>query len=226
MSLNPLFWLHLRIGGSARTNVIIAIAFTAVVIVFASISLYVAGMEAGPRGAAQAYARVNAVWLVIMTVAQGVFLLLLAPSAIRRAVQRDFDSGMIESHRLSPMSNLKIVLGYVTGAPIQALMLYALSLVFGSYFATRYALSTGLGGAIGLRVTLSAWCFAQGGMLVLALGHDRVRSGTGAVDRCVERRRADRPAHAREDQRRPHRHRQRRGVAVHLLRDLPGGGLR
>ncbi len=168
MSLNPLFWLHLRISGSARTNVIIAIAFTAVVIVFASISLYVAGMEAGPRGAAQAYARVNAVWLVIMTVAQGVFLLLLAPSAIRRAVQRDFDSGMIESHRLSPMSNLKIVLGYMTGAPIQAVMLYALSLVFGSYFATRYALSTGLGGAIGLRVTLSGWYFAQCGMLVLA----------------------------------------------------------
>jgi hypothetical protein len=168
MSLNPLFWLHLRITGSARTNVTIAVAFTAVVVLFAAISFYVAGMEAGPRAAGQAYARVNAVWLVIMTVAQGVFLLLLAPSAIRRAVQRDFDSGMIESHRLSPMSNLRIVLGYLTGAPIQALMLYALSLVFGAYFATRYALSAGLGGAIGLRVTLAGWCFAQAGMLVLA----------------------------------------------------------
>jgi hypothetical protein len=168
MSLNPLFWLHLRISGSPRTNVTIAVAFTAVVVLFAAISFYVAGTEAGLRAAAQAYARVNAAWLVIMTVAQGVFLLLLAPSAIRRAVQRDFDSGMIESHRLSPMSNLRIVLGYMTGAPIQALMLSALSLVFGSYFATRYALSTGLGGTIGLRVTLSGWYLAQGAMLVLA----------------------------------------------------------
>ncbi|MFQ5806686.1 MAG: hypothetical protein ACE5I3_09570 [Phycisphaerae bacterium] len=160
MSLNPLFWLHLRIGGSTRTNVIIVVAFAAVVIGFASFSFYMAG----PKN----YPQVNATWLAIMTVAQAVFLLLLAPSAVRRAVQRDFDSGMIESHRLSPMSNLKIILGYMTGAPIQAALLYIVSLVLGSYFAAQYALSPGLGGAIGLRATLSGWYFAQGCMLVLA----------------------------------------------------------
>jgi hypothetical protein len=168
MSLNPLLWLHLRISGSARSNVTIVAAYTAIVIIFTGVSYHVAALEAGPRAAPQVYARVNAVWLVIMTVAQGVFLLLLAPSAIRRAVQRDFESSMIESHCVSPMSNLKIVLGYLTGAPIQAFLLYALSLVFGSYFATRYALSPGLGGAIGLRATLSGWYLAQGCMLVLA----------------------------------------------------------
>lgn len=168
MALNPLLWLHLRISGSARSNVTIAVAYTAVVIVFAGVSYYVAALEANPRTVQQVYARINAVWLVIMTIAQGVFLLLLAPSAVRRAVQRDFESGMMESHCVSPMSNLKIVLGYLTGAPIQAFLLYALSLVFGSYFATRYALSPGLGGTIGLRATLSGWYLAQGCMLVLA----------------------------------------------------------
>jgi hypothetical protein len=168
MSLNPLFWLHLRISGSARTNLIIVVAYVAIVIMFTGGSYYVAAAEAGAKVGPQTYARVDAAWLVIMTVAQGAFLLLLAPSAIRRAVQRDFDSGMIESHRLSPMSNLKIVLGYMSGAPIQAMMLYAVSLLFGTYFATRYALSPGLGGTIGLRTTLSGWYFAQGCMLVVA----------------------------------------------------------
>lgn len=168
MSLNPLFWLHLRIGGSARTNLIIVVAYVAIVVMFTGGSYYVAAAEAGANVGPQTYARVDAAWLVIMTVAQGAFLLLLAPSAIRRAVQRDFDSGMIESHRLSPMSNLKIILGYVTGAPIQSVMLYVVSLVFGTYFAARYALSPGLGGALGLRVALSGWYFTQGCMLVLA----------------------------------------------------------
>lgn len=169
MSLNPLFWLHLRIGGSVRTNLIIVVAYAAIVIMFTGCSYYIAAAEAGANVGPQTYAQVDGVWLIIMTVAQCVFLLLLGPSAIRRAVQRDFDSGMIESHRLSPMSNLKIILGYMTGAPIQAVMLYAVSLLFGSYFAVRYALSLGLGVTIGLRATLAGWYFTQGCMLVLAV---------------------------------------------------------
>lgn len=161
MSLNPLFWLHLRIGGSTRTNVVIVVVFVALIITFASISFYVTDPQDHPQ--------VNAIWLTIMTAAQAVFLLLIAPSAVRRAVQRDFDSGMIESHRLSPMSNLKVILGYLTGAPVQAALMYAVSLVFGSYFAARYALSPGLGGAIGLWATLSGWYFAQVCMLILSL---------------------------------------------------------
>jgi hypothetical protein len=159
MSLNPLFWLHLRIGGSVRTNLIIVVAFTGVITAFAAFSFYLADP--------QDYPQVYATWLTIMTAAQAIFVLLIAPSGIRRAVQRDFDMGMIESHRLSPMSSLKVVLGYMTGAPIQAELLYAVSLVFGSYFAARYALSPGLGGAIGLRVALSGWYGAQVCLLVL-----------------------------------------------------------
>jgi hypothetical protein len=56
----------------------------------------------------------------------------------------------------------------VTGAPIQALMLYGIGLLFGSYFAAQYGLAPGLGGAIGLRATLAGWYFAQGCLLVLA----------------------------------------------------------
>ncbi len=168
MTLNPLFWLHFRTSGHARTNILVVVGFTGVVLLFASLSFYIAAASVPLRDRPATFAGVNAVWLMIMTAAQALFLLLLGPSALRRAVQRDFDSGMIESHRLSPMSNLKIILGYLTGAPVQAGLLYAVSLLFGSYFAARYALSPGLGGVIGLRATLLGWYSAQGCMLLLS----------------------------------------------------------
>ena len=168
MTLNPLFWLHLRISGSARINIIIVVAYAAVMIAFTGGSYYFAKVQDYPNITPATYARVDAAWLAVMTAAQCGFLLLMAPSAIRRAVQRDFDSGMIESHRLAPMSNLQIITGYMTGAPIQAFLLYAVSLLFGSYFAVRYAGSTGLGGIIGVRAALAGWYFAQGCIVVLA----------------------------------------------------------
>ena len=161
MSLNPFYWLHLRISGSARTNVVIVSVFAAVIIAFYSISFSIVDRNDAPS--------LNGTWLMIMTLAQAAFLLLLGPAAVRRAVQRDFDNGMIESHRLTPMSNLKVVLGYLSGAPVQAEMLYAVSLLFGIYFASRYALSPGLGGVVGLQATLLGVCFAQGCLLMLSL---------------------------------------------------------
>jgi len=168
MSLNPLLWLHLRITGSTKTNIVIVAAYAAMVVVFASISFYVTAVNARPTERAGDLAQLNAIWLTIMTAAQAFFLLLLAPAAVRRAVMRDCESGMMESHRISPMSNLKVMLGYMSGAPVQALLLYLVSLVLGTYFATSYASSPGLGGAIGVRATLAGWYFAQGCMIMLA----------------------------------------------------------
>jgi len=168
MSLNPLFWLHLRIGGSTRTNIIIVSIYSLIIIVFAASTYYVITSDTRPADLPAVQGQFSAVWLSVITAAQGVFLLLLAPSALRKAVQRDFDTGMMESHRLSPMSNLKIVLGYLTGAPVQAWLLYAASLVFGSYFAGSYAMASP-GGLIGLHTALAGWYLAQGCILTLSL---------------------------------------------------------
>ena len=161
MSFNPLYWLHLRIGGSLRNNLVVVAVFAALIIVFSSISYSLTDSRDIPG--------LHGIWLMLMTGAQAIFLLLLAPAAVRRAVQRDFENGMIESHRLTPMSNLKVVLGYISGAPVQAEMLYGVSLLFGTFFASSYALSPGLGGATGLMATLSGMCFAQGCLLMLSL---------------------------------------------------------
>ena len=128
MSFNPMFSLHFRLSGSWRNNAIIAGAFAALVIGGATLTYQLAG---SPNAG-----NVSSAWLGIVTAAQGLFALLIASGAIRRAVLRDFQSGMIESHRLTPMSSTKIVLGYMTGAPVQALWLYVTALLLGTYFAS------------------------------------------------------------------------------------------
>ncbi len=158
MLSNPLLWLHLRITGNPRTNLWIALLFAVAVLGFSTLTY---GISDGPPRAT-----LDAVWLGIVTAAQGVFLLVLAPAAVRRSVQRDVQTGMIESHRISPMSNLRIVLGYLSGAPIQAFILYATALALGVYFASRYGGSIGSGtGGLGalptLQAVFSGWGFLQ-----------------------------------------------------------------
>ena len=161
MTLNPIFWLHARINGRKRSMVLIPVIYAGVVILFATLSFRVADAK-------RDYPQLYSTWLMFMTAAQGLFLLIVAPSLIRRSVQRDFDSGMMESHRLSPMSNLRIVLGYLTGAPMQALLLCGVSALLGSYFATQLGMLPGMGGRIGLGVTMLGWGTALASMLVLS----------------------------------------------------------
>jgi len=159
-SLNPFLWLHPRIGGNLRTYLLAVAAFPVLVIVFAGFSYWVVD----PKDRAP----LDGVWLMIISVAQGAFLLLLAPAAVRRAVQRDFQSGMIESHRISPMSNLTVVLGYMIGPPLQSMLLYAASVALGTFFLSRFALTPGQAAVSGLGRILGGWYFAQGCLLVLA----------------------------------------------------------
>jgi hypothetical protein len=96
---------------------------------------------------------------------QALFLLIMTPAMIRKAIQTDFQTGMIESHRLSPMSGLRIVWGYLAAAPLQAFALYGASLALGGYFAMdamRVMLLSPLNG-------LQMWMSGQVLLLSLAL---------------------------------------------------------
>lgn len=64
--------------------------------------------------------------LTILTWVQVGVVLFGGCNAIHRAVQRDFDSRMVESHRLSPMSSFGVVMGYLFGPTLQVLALFAL----------------------------------------------------------------------------------------------------
>lgn len=151
--MNPLLWLHLKLSGAWRTNASIVLVFAAIVITTASISYRMAAP--GESG------NVSAMMLGMLTAAQAAFVVLVSGAAIRRSVLRDFQTGMIESHRLSPMSGLRIVMGYLLGAPVQAMLLYLTTLVLGAYFAADYARSLGVPGAA------AGWYFLQICLLIL-----------------------------------------------------------
>ncbi|MBI5866541.1 MAG: hypothetical protein HZB38_18905 [Planctomycetes bacterium] len=158
---NPLWWVHLQMAGRLRGLAILGGAFLAVIFLFHSLSYKLA--DARDAG------KLSAVWLGIMTVAEGLFLLVLAPGAIRRAVQRDFQSGMIESHRLTPMSNWRIVLGYLIGPTAQAAVLFAAGLLVGTYFAAESAAGLQLGAALTARVWIGGWILVIATFLAVAI---------------------------------------------------------
>ncbi|MGD8450255.1 MAG: hypothetical protein PVJ57_00425 [Phycisphaerae bacterium] len=131
MSANPLFWVHFRLTGAWRNNVAIAIAY-GVLVLLGSAMLYQLGSASDAGG-------ISSACLGFVTLLQGLFLLLIAPSGIRKAVLRDYQTGMIESHRLSPMSGVKIVAGYLTGPPVQSFWLFGMGLLLGAFFVARVA---------------------------------------------------------------------------------------
>ena len=70
-----------------------------------------------------------------------VFVTVLAGcNAVYRAMLRDYQSKMMESHRLTPMSNLAIVVGYLFGPALQTLVLFCVFMATGvlvSHFGGR-----------------------------------------------------------------------------------------
>ena len=53
-------------------------------------------------------------------------------SAVYRATLRDYETRMIESHRLTPMSNITVVLGYLFGSTVQTVALFLINCAVGA----------------------------------------------------------------------------------------------
>ncbi len=71
-------------------------------------------------------------WFLMALSGFQLFVIALAGcNAIYRAMLRDYDSKMIESHRLTPLSNLTVVLGYLFGATQQTIALFLVIVVTG-----------------------------------------------------------------------------------------------
>jgi hypothetical protein len=154
MSVNPLIWAHYKLTGGRRSHVLTVVIYAGLIAVAVGLSY----QAVKPTE----YRWVTSVWLGLVTGAQALLAFLLVPMAIRRAVMRDFQSGMIESHRLAPMGNGRIVLGYLAGPPLQAAWLLIVGLAAGTCLVT--ALS--VGGS--WRDPIAWWAF-HGYLLVVTL---------------------------------------------------------
>ncbi len=73
--------------------------------------------------------------LMALLAIQAAMLLLFAPSRIQTAVRRDIANGMIESHRLMPLSPTRAVFGYLLGPTIQPAALALATFVAGAFVA-------------------------------------------------------------------------------------------
>lgn len=168
--MNPIVWLHLRLGGT-RTHYLVPIIFTCIVLLASTLSFQIPGSDASA---------INMFWIGILSAGQAVFLLIVSPASVRKSVLRDFQTGMMESHRVTPMSNLRLVLGYLLGAPLQPFLLYATAGLLAIFFLVNLAASLNqatLPGGQGLaalpagtmlQVVAAGWALLQAGMLMLA----------------------------------------------------------
>lgn len=168
--MNPMLWLHTQISGGYRNLGFVCGGFALLVF---GIYWVVASAEA----AANANARpgmggptMELIWLILLSAAQAAFLLMMAPGAIRKAVARDFQSGMVESNRISPMSSLRIIVGYMSGPPIVALALYATSVLCALWFLTQVkgGMSTGAIMPATIKYLFGGWAGAQVLLLLLS----------------------------------------------------------
>lgn len=112
---------------------------------------------------ARQYTRaVSAISNIILAVECSV-LILGGSNSIYRAMLRDYETHMIDSHRLTPMSNIGVTLGYLIGPTFQMLLMF---LVMGGVGAAVISLAgTPIAGwAIGhlflLNGALSFWAFS------------------------------------------------------------------
>jgi hypothetical protein len=80
--------------------------------------------------------------------------------AIHRATLRDYQTKMIESHRLTPMSNGSVAIGYLFGATLQIMVVFFVVTAFGTVLSVFAALPVGLwlyGNLLMLNGAITLW---------------------------------------------------------------------
>lgn len=156
MSFAAITRAHLDMAGGPRQLVLAGGAYLALIAAFSALAY----RATDPRD----HVEVHTTCLTIVAIVQGVFVILGFTDAIRRAIQRDRTNGMLESHRLTPLSGTQLALGYLTGPPLVAASLFVCGVVAGSYFAAWYGQSLGFP-----EIVISGWWMSQGALLLLGL---------------------------------------------------------
>jgi len=118
------FWrMQYQLLGGRRKVWFLAVIYTAVVIV---------GAVAFQRIMKKEQLSQVCAWIVNGLMAIQIFLIIVGGSnALHRALLRDYETKMTESHRITPMSNIGVVLGYMVGANLQIFLLFAITILIG-----------------------------------------------------------------------------------------------
>ena len=145
---NPIGWAHLQLRGGVRNTVATTIGYTILIslLIFATVRF-------NPLRGSQTLSA----WTLGLLGLQGGIVLIFGCLTVSTAVRLDFTSKMIESHRLMPTSSTSAILGYVLGAPCQALAFALANFAIGMVVAN------------GAQVALQRWIMANAIMVSFAV---------------------------------------------------------
>ncbi|MEE8169493.1 MAG: hypothetical protein V3T70_03005 [Phycisphaerae bacterium] len=110
---NPIAWVHAQLQGGWRRAALIGVVYLTGVM-----GLLLLLYRLVVLGEGVTVKQFTAVATTTLLCVQGGMLVLVGASGVRRAVQRDFTSGMIDSHRLTPTTGWAAVFGYLSGPSI------------------------------------------------------------------------------------------------------------
>lgn len=142
---NALGWAHFRLRGGWKTT----LGYTMIYIVIIG-GLILLMARAYPHNVKDTLEG----WTHGLLGLQIAAFLLVGGSGISNAVRKDIDSGLLESHRLMPISGKAAIFGYLTGPTVQALMGVLATFIMGLLTVT------------GAGMSLANWLIAN---LILAL---------------------------------------------------------
>lgn len=151
----PMMGLYFNLTGRWKTNAGAVLGLLAIVL-FGSFLQYRASGTAAVRDVA-------GTWTGILLVLQCIALLLFGPSSVRKAVARDFQTGMMESIRLTPIPSLGIAVGYLLGPMMTALF------VAGGAALAGAAMSGLLAYDMNAPWMVTTWYLGQIGLLIMSL---------------------------------------------------------
>lgn len=125
---NAILWVQSRLAGGRRVLWITAAWSVGLVVLPMVVHRMDDGLDAGHA-------------LIVAAILQGVVLVLGGCNSVYKTLTRDFTTKMFESHRLSPVSSLAVMLGYLFGSTIQVMLLFAATAAYGTVLALVAGLS-------------------------------------------------------------------------------------
>jgi hypothetical protein len=120
---NAIGWVQFKLIGGARNLAVTAGAYAAAAIV---LMIFATQISYRPSFAELGY------YIPLISGIQMVILLLWGTMRVGHAVRLDVNTGILESHRLMPVSPIAAILGYVFGSTAQVLSLFAVNVVLGA----------------------------------------------------------------------------------------------
>jgi len=147
-SINSIAWVQFRLLGGWRKIGLACVIYLAVFFVVASLAWQV--FQPGNVGLFCNRA------LLVVGIVQVAVLVMAGSGAVHRAVRRDHQTRMMESHRLSPITGAEAVAGYLLGPTGQVLAVFVLGTILGVVLCAAAG------------VQIAYWLLAMGYLLVAA----------------------------------------------------------